>query len=866
MLRTHCGSAWRLFVAFLFYLLLCSSAARGTPIKPPTPIPPPTSTYAISGDVYGLNGGTAQVELLQNGTELGAPVSTTGYYDFTGLTLGDTYTLEQYPLLTGYQNSSGSIGYFQYSSLTSSVSGTMAAPSGALVSSSGSAISNITLPSTTPSGTGSYAYVGVNYNFADSASTVVTPTGSVTLPPSRPIIPVGSVGVTSTSSMYISDSVAVVGGNNRFLAGPGSVLNLTGTVANNGTHSSNWQLSLVGGMSFTPTSGMSLASGGATTFVGTVNGAAFAPGVQTDIVWVTPITTINQPAPGAQSRGAYLTIDPVLSRGSDPTSQLQVSGATLGRIMAGATATTAISVASLGASASYTNLTMNSGSYNAADSSGDVFAITNAAPTTYNGTTTTNSGATAFNATFASSLSGSTTGTVAIPVSSELFTGEKLASGSPTLPTLSVPYTATVLQPRQVTAAAGQAAINLTAGAAAGGLLCGAVVPVNTGYAVMSSSDSNHVTNVWVTGSANAVWTSDGATPVGQVTVTPTLVNSAGNVTVPVSIAALSMGQYSGSASLSVVTAEATSVHDNTNYAPVPLAYSVSNVGYAATGGLVSGGTQQLFGAPLSAPITAGSTIASFTSANSYLTSSVAYVGTSGTASSYANSPNTSTIISSGTVTKANMFGTVGSQCDILDSTAGSSGTTVTMAWRNRNSLENGSMLSTSPSLVASQFPSGVQWLTSDVVNIGGVAGNQTVAMEMTFDDGINQLLDSSGSPGTISGSYIAEWNGSAWQKATSLNVSNGTAEVQGYSGTLSAFLQQYEVVKGDSLSQLAGSWGVALNPGGVATSWAIVNGLNQNGAQFAVVPEPSTFVLLGTGVAGLLIYRGRRRGRRKVV
>ena len=78
-----------------------------------------------------------------------------------------------------------------------------------------------------------------------------------------------------------------------------------------------------------------------------------------------------------------------------------------------------------------------------------------------------------------------------------------------------------------------------------------------------------------------------------------------------------------------------------------------------------------------------------------------------------------------------------------------------------------------------------------------------------------------------------------------------------GYAGTLSAFLQQFD--NGSNLASLAGSWGVALNPNGVGYSWAIVNGLNPNGTSFAVVPEPSTCVLLGAGVAGLLIYRGRK-------
>ena len=40
------------------------------------------------------------------------------------------------------------------------------------------------------------------------------------------------------------------------------------------------------------------------------------------------------------------------------------------------------------------------------------------------------------------------------------------------------------------------------------------------------------------------------------------------------------------------------------------------------------------------------------------------------------------------------------------------------------------------------QLPAGVQWLTSDVVEIEGVPSGTTYAMEMSFDDGINTVLD----------------------------------------------------------------------------------------------------------------------------
>ena len=95
--------------------------------------------------------------------------------------------------------------------------------------------------------------------------------------------------------------------------------------------------------------------------------------------------------------------------------------------------------------------------------------------------------------------------------------------------------------------------------------------------------------------------------PVGQVTVTQTLINGGGTITVPVTVEADALGPISGSASLSVATAEAASVHDTTAYAPVGMAYTISNVGWAATGGVSpTNSNVQTFGAPLSATFATG--------------------------------------------------------------------------------------------------------------------------------------------------------------------------------------------------------------------------------------------------------------------
>jgi hypothetical protein len=140
------------------------------------------------------------------------------------------------------------------------------------------------------------------------------------------------------------------------------------------------------------------------------------------------------------------------------------------------------------------------------------------------------------------------------------------------------------------------------------------------------------------------------------------------------------------------------------------------------------------------------------------------------------------------------------------------------------------------------------------------VPSGLTFAMEMSYDDQINVTLDNA--PGTIAGSYLGEYVNGKWENAVlnddaDLDSSTGIHAQTSQNMSLTAFLNA-QLAKGYTLDQLTGSWGVDTTN---HESWAIIN---NGGGQFAVVPEPSTCVLLGAAVAGALAYRVRRKARPK--
>jgi hypothetical protein len=623
--------------------------------------------------------------------------------------------------------------------------------------------------------------------------------------------------------------------------------------ASPGSSSIDWQIASVsGGLSVSPSSGAGLAPLGKSALTASVDGSTLNPGTQSATLVVSGQVSGGGALVGSNTTSAV--IDPVYSRGID-----SVSAVNFGRVMQGGVGSSTFSVSSTGSHDTLSDLTMNAGSVTGSGLAGN-FTATNGSPVLFNGTTTI-SPALTVSATFYNSITGPVSDGVLLPGNAGLFTGETLAAGTPALPSLVLPYSATVLEPRSLQPVTGSGTVNAVAvPTTGGGLLYGAVVALPNSYYVTSTNanpDSDHTSMVNVSGQAvNAVSTSDGTTQVGKVTASQTTFSSGGAQAVGLSVEADHYGPTSGVAALSVITAEASSVNDNTAYAPISVFYSIANVGYAAVGGADPANAQiQRFGAPLSGQFVAGS----------HLSSRVAATGNSGP-TSVAIGYDGSTLSQTSLVNASNVTGTVGSECDIIGGPMISGSALITMAWRGRNADENGSAFangnpaSTNWSTV---LPPGVPALSSDVVEIAGMPGAQSYALQLSYDDRINEVIN--GGPAAVQDAYVVKLVDGKWVSAVSDNVTTGSQaqtavalpleNVYDTSGNLvtEGFLE-HELALGYTMDDLVGSWGVDTTH---HESWAIVN---NGGGDFAVVPEPSTFALLGAAAAGLLAYRFRCR------
>lgn len=382
-----------------------------------------------------------------------------------------------------------------------------------------------------------------------------------------------------------------------------------------------------------------------------------------------------------------------------------------------------------------------------------------------------------------------------------------------------------------------------------GNVLRGASVSGNfTVKSLNSNPDLRHTTKVTV---------APGGSALGDLTVGQTKISSGGTVKVPISGVLATYNPRGNrkpnptyatvvNGRVPVVTGESSDVHDDTAYRSFTVQYR-ANVGVADFGSTPtafnSGGTI------LKANIAAGSQLTD-------LSSKVAHDGMLGwnsTPASWIKRP----------ADLAGLYGPVGSEATIVNSTALASNATVTMQWRARLGSE-----AAAPKAPPSSTLPPHSWLASDVVKVGGIGANVIYAMQMSFDSRINLALD-----GPVNGTVAKEFEKHRLclcEFNTMTNKWDNAGSGVGNFESLADFLGDHQ---GASLASLLGSWGVdpdTTTNMGIGYAWAVVAGDESgifavdpgcSGVTFA--PEPSTIVLLSIAAGSWWAYvRRQRRGR----
>ncbi len=174
---------------------------------------------------------------------------------------------------------------------------------------------------------------------------------------------------------------------------------------------------------------------------------------------------------------------------------------------------------------------------------------------------------------------------------------------------------------------------------------------------------------------------------------------------------------------------------------------------------------------------------------------------------------------------------------------------TVAMNWRDRADQEK------EPNPTSPPMPGPLARLVSDVLELTGMAASPTdpFVLQMSYSEALLPKPEAQlAAGGNIFLAWLDETGPQSqwmWRRAVEGNTGQGANAVANYQGSWDDFA----AIHGTNLSVLLGSWGVDTTNNNV---WAVVN----HNSQFAVVPEPATWLLLCMAIPGAMLVRRRRK------